>query len=110
LLTDAREPPPKTNQRRPCQKLQAEIFIYTYVQYSKKCLAEERVGAERQRERGGQLEEVQPLRHISRESQEQRLSGELEGPDAYLFDAALARCVVVQDVAGEGVVHLVERS
>lgn len=49
------------------------------------------------------------LCNITRKTQEESLSSELESPDADFFDAAFAGCVVVEDVAGECVVHLARK-
>lgn len=55
----------------------------------------------------GKISAACSLCYIARQANEKRLRGELEGPDAHLFEATFAGAVVVKDVAGEGVVHLI---
>lgn len=46
------------------------------------------------------------LSNVSSEAQEQSLGSELQCPDTDLLDAAFAHSSVVEDVAGEGIIHL----
>jgi hypothetical protein len=45
--------------------------------------------------------------NVSSESEEESLCSELQCPDADLLDAPFAHCSVIENVAGEGIVHLI---